>query len=57
MIKVECTEISGLEKQYLDRVETNYLSLFTIAPPLPEAVKMVVLSPLLNLAGFYRFLS
>ncbi|MBW4556250.1 MAG: restriction endonuclease subunit R [Trichormus sp. ATA11-4-KO1] len=48
-------KISELEKQYLDRVKKNYLSLFETAPLLEEAVKMVVLSPLLDLAGFYRY--
>lgn len=46
--------ITELEKQYLDRVKTNYLSLLENAPLLEEAVKLVVLSPLLDLAGFYR---
>ncbi|MBW4673980.1 MAG: restriction endonuclease subunit R [Desmonostoc geniculatum HA4340-LM1] len=47
-------EISELEKQYLDRVKTNYLNVLENAPLLEEAVKMIVLSPLLDLAGFYR---
>ncbi|BAZ01976.1 hypothetical protein NIES37_59830 [Tolypothrix tenuis PCC 7101] len=46
--------ITELETQYLDRVKTNYLSLLENAPLLEEAVKLVVLSPLLDLAGFYR---
>ncbi|MEH2316123.1 restriction endonuclease subunit R [Nostoc sp.] len=46
-------EISDLEKQYLDRVKNNYLNVLENAPLLEEAVKMVVLSPLLDLAGFY----
>ena len=45
--------ISELEQQYLDRVKTNYLNVLENAPLLEEAVKMVVLSPLLDLAGFY----
>ncbi|MEH2364053.1 type I restriction endonuclease [Nostoc sp.] len=47
-------EISEFEKQYLDRVKTNYFNVLENAPLLEEAVKMVVLSPLLDLAGFYR---
>ncbi|WP_427161539.1 restriction endonuclease subunit R [Aliinostoc sp. HNIBRCY26] len=47
-------EITDLEKQYLDRVKANFLSLVTRPPILENAVKMVVLSPLLDLAGFYR---
>jgi hypothetical protein len=46
-------EISELEKQYLDRVKTNYLNVLENAPLLEDAVKLVVLSPLLDLAGFY----
>ncbi|WP_414568087.1 type I restriction endonuclease [Nostoc sp. CCY 9925] len=46
-------EISELEKQYLDRVKTNYLNVLENAPLLEGAVKLVVLSPLLDLADFY----
>ncbi|MEH1945423.1 MAG: restriction endonuclease subunit R [Nostoc sp.] len=46
-------EVSELEKQYLDRVKNNYLNVLENAPLLEEAVKLVVLSPLLDLAGFY----
>ncbi|QLE56427.1 type I restriction endonuclease [Nostoc sp. TCL26-01] len=48
------TDISELEKQYLDRVKSNYLSLLENSPLLEDAVKLVVLSPLLDLAGFYH---
>lgn len=47
-------EITDLEKQYLDRVKANFFSLIKRPPILENAVKMVVLSPLLDLAGFYR---
>lgn len=47
-------EISDLERQYLDRVKTNFLRLAKRSPILENAVKMVVLSPLLDLAGFYH---
>ncbi|MBD2169360.1 restriction endonuclease subunit R [Calothrix membranacea FACHB-236] len=47
-------EIPDLEKQYLDRVKTNFLRLVKRPPILENAVKMVILSPLLDLAGFYR---
>ena len=47
-------EMTELEKQYLDRVKNNYLNVLENAPLLEEAVKLVVLSPLLDLAGFYR---
>jgi hypothetical protein len=46
-------ELTDLERQYLDRVKANYLHLAE-RPMLESIVKMVVLSPLLDLAGFYR---
>ncbi len=46
-------EITDLEKQFLDRVKANFLHLVMQPPFLENAVKMVVLSPLLDLAGFY----
>lgn len=46
--------ITDLEKQYLDRVKANFFSLIKRPPILENAVKMVILSPLLDLAGFYR---
>ena len=45
-------EITDLEKQQLDRVKASYLNLVEYSM-LEEAVKMVIVSPLLNLAGFY----
>lgn len=42
------------EKCYLDRVKSNYLNLVKQRPISEELVKRVVLSPLLDLAGFYR---
>ncbi|MBG1270071.1 type I restriction endonuclease [Nostoc sp. WHI] len=47
-------EITDIEKQYLDRVKTNFMRLVKHPPILENAVKMVVVSPLLDLAGFYR---
>ncbi|RCJ31289.1 restriction endonuclease subunit R [Nostoc minutum NIES-26] len=47
-------EITDLEKQYLDIVKTNFLRLVKRPPILENTVKMVVVSPLLDLAGFYR---
>ena len=46
-------EINDLEKQFLDRVKANFLHLIVQPPFLENAVKMVVLSFLLDLAGFY----
>ncbi len=45
--------ISQKEKEQLDRIKTNYLHL-SKRPMLEEMVKMVVLSPLLDIAGFYQ---
>ncbi len=38
----------------LERVKSNYLNLTKRHPMSEEVVKMVVLSPLLDLAGFYQ---
>jgi hypothetical protein len=49
----ECLpELNEIEKQELNRVKDSYLNL-TKRPMLEDMVKMVVLSPLLNNAGFY----
>lgn len=45
-------ELTDEEKHALDRVKRNYLYLLEY-PVLESIVKMVVLSPLLDLAGFY----
>lgn len=45
-------EITDSEKQTLERVKASYFNLAK-RPMLEEIVKMVVLSPLLDLAGFY----
>ncbi|WP_293065492.1 MULTISPECIES: type I restriction endonuclease [unclassified Moorena] len=42
------------EKRSLERVRSNYFNLVNRRPLLEEAVKMVVLSPLLDLAGFFQ---
>ncbi|WP_414618948.1 type I restriction endonuclease [Calothrix sp. CCY 0018] len=47
-------EINDLEKKFLDRVKANFLHLIMQPPFLENAVKMVVLSPLLDLASFYN---
>jgi len=46
-------EITDVEKQQLDRVKANYFNLIEYPPLLENTVKMVVLSPLLDLADFY----
>ncbi len=46
-------EIADLEKQQLDKIKSHFLRLAKYPPLSEETVKLVVLSPLLNLAGFY----
>ncbi|NEO34917.1 MAG: restriction endonuclease subunit R [Moorea sp. SIOASIH] len=46
-------ELNELEKQWLDRVKDDYLHLSQY-PMVEPIVKMVVLSPLLRVADFYR---
>ena len=45
--------ITELEIQRLDRVKASYTNLIKHPPLLENSVKMVMLSPLLDLAGFY----
>ncbi|MEH2383081.1 MAG: type I restriction endonuclease [Nostoc sp.] len=49
----DLAELSDLEKQSLNEVKAEYLHLSKY-PILEPVVKMVVLSPLLRLAGFYQ---
>jgi hypothetical protein len=49
----ELPEVTEAEKQRLDRVKASYANLIEYPPVLENTVKMVVLSPLLDLAGFY----
>lgn len=46
-------EINDAEKQALDRVKASYLNLIKYPPMLENTVKMVVLAPVLDLAGFF----
>jgi hypothetical protein len=46
-------EITDLEKQDLDRIKLHFFRLVKRPPLSEETVKLVVLSPILNLAGFY----
>jgi hypothetical protein len=46
-------EITDYEKQRLDRVKASYRNLLKHPPLLENTVKMVVLSPFLDLADFY----
>ncbi|MEH1834230.1 MAG: type I restriction endonuclease [Nostoc sp.] len=51
--QLDLPELSDLEKQSLNQVKAEYLHLSKY-PILEPVVKMVVLSPLLHLAGFYQ---
>jgi predicted type IV restriction endonuclease len=46
--------LTAEENSSLERIQGNYLNLTQRRPISEEAVKMVVLSPLLDLAGFYQ---
>jgi len=46
--------LSEAEQQLLDRVKSNFMELMEDPPMLENSVKMVVLAPLLDLAGFYH---
>lgn len=48
------TDVNEMEKFWLDRVQANFSSLMEDPPVLENSVKMLVLSPLLDLAGFYQ---
>ncbi len=49
----ERPELTATEREVLDRVRRNYLYLLEY-PVMESIVKMVVLSPLLDLAGYYQ---
>jgi hypothetical protein len=46
--------LTDAEQHFLDRVKVNFTALIEDPPMLENSVKMVVLAPLLDLAGFYR---
>lgn len=46
--------LSALEQASLDRVRANFLDLLEDPPVLENSVKLVILAPLLDLAGLYR---
>ncbi len=51
--QTDLPEITDMDRQLLDRIKAGYLNLIEYPPTLEYAVKMAVLGPLLNLAGFY----
>jgi predicted type IV restriction endonuclease len=48
------TTLTEVEQNFLDRVKDNFVELMEDPPMLENSVKMVVLAPLLDLAGFYH---
>lgn len=46
--------LSEADQRSLDRVKANFVALMEDPPILENSVKMVVLAPLLDLAGFYQ---
>jgi hypothetical protein len=46
--------LSNEDQRLLDRIKANFLELMEEPPMLENTVKMVVLAPLLDLAGFYH---
>jgi len=51
----QCPEILDVDKSFLDRAKAAYFNLIEYPPLLEDTVKMAVLAPLLNLAGFYLY--
>lgn len=46
-------EISGLDKQLLDKVKTGYFNLLNYAPLLEDVVRMAIIDPILFIGDFY----
>jgi hypothetical protein len=46
--------LTKVEEQYLDRVKSNFTRLMRKPPVLENSVKLIVLAPLLDAAGFYE---
>jgi len=53
--QTDLPEITDLDKQVMDRVKASYFNLIKYPPLLEDTVKMAVLGPLLNFAGFYLY--
>lgn len=53
--QAELSEITEFDKRFLDRAKDAYFNLIEYPPLLEDTVKMAVLAPLLNLAGFYLY--
>jgi len=53
--QTDLPEITDLDKQVMDRVKASYFNLVKYPPLLEDTVKMAVLGPVLNFAGFYLY--
>ena len=53
--QTELPEMEDSDKRFLDRVKDSYFNLIKYPPLLEDTVKMAILGPLLNLAGFYLY--
>lgn len=51
--QLDLPDVTAAEKQRLDRVKSSFSNLLEYPPLLENTVKMVVLSPLLDMADFY----
>lgn len=53
--QTDLPEITDLDKQVMNQVKASYFNLIKYPPLLEDTVKMAVLGPLLNFAGFYLY--
>jgi hypothetical protein len=53
--QTELPEMEESDKRFLDRIKDSYFNLIKYPPLLEDTVKMAILGPLLNLAGFYLY--
>jgi hypothetical protein len=51
--QTELPELTDLEKQQLDKVQSGYINLLNYPPLLEDVVKMSVLDPILFIGDFY----
>jgi hypothetical protein len=53
--QIELPEMEESDKRFLDRIKDSYFNLIKYPPLLEDTVKIAILGPLLNLAGFYLY--
>jgi len=53
--RTDLPEITDLDKQVMDQVKASYFNLVKYPPLLEDTVKMAILGPVLNFAGFYLY--